>query len=42
MGKPSEVKDGKKPKLDDDDLVDVIDSVINNSSELNVDTKLIE
>lgn len=42
MGKPSEVKDGKKPKLDDDDLVDVIDSVINNSSEQNVDTKSID
>ena len=42
MGKPSEGKDGKKPDLDDDDLVDVIDSVINNSSEQKISTKSTE
>ncbi len=42
MGKPSEGKDGKKPDLDDDDLVDVIDSVINNSSEQKINSKSTE
>ena len=42
MGKPSVGKDGKKPDLDDDDLVDVIDSVINNSSEQKISTKSTE
>tara|TARA_B100000003_G_scaffold208868_1_gene230886 strand:- start:2694 stop:3821 length:1128 start_codon:yes stop_codon:yes gene_type:complete len=42
MGKPSEGKDGKKPNLDDDDLVDVIDSVINNSSEQKINSKSTE
>ena len=41
MGKPSEGKDGEKPNMNDDDLVDVIDSVINNSSEQNLDSKSI-
>ena len=41
MGKPSEAKDGKKPELTDNDLVDVIESVINNSSEQNVNSKSI-
>ena len=41
MGKPSEAKDGKKPDLNDHDLVDVIESVINNSSEQNVNSKSI-
>ena len=42
MGKPSEGKDGKKPDLDDDDLVDVIDSVINNSSEQKINSESTE
>tara|TARA_B100001079_G_scaffold214935_1_gene189591 strand:- start:223 stop:1350 length:1128 start_codon:yes stop_codon:yes gene_type:complete len=41
MGKPSEAKDGKKPDLNDHDLVDVIESVINNSSEQNDNSKSI-
>ena len=42
MGKPSEGKDGKKPDLDDEDLVDVIDSVINNSSEQKINSESTE
>ncbi len=41
MGKPSKGKDGEKPNMNDDDLVDVIDSVINNSSEQRLDAKSI-
>ncbi len=41
MGKPSKAKDGKKPDLNDHDLVDVIESVINNSSEQNDNSKSI-
>ena len=41
MGKPSEAKDGKKPDLNDHDLVDVIESVMNNSSEQNDNSKSI-
>ena len=42
MGKPSKAKDGQKPDLDDEDLVGVIDSVINTSSEQKINSKSVK
>lgn len=42
MGKPSKAKDGQKPDLDDDDLVGVIDSVINKSSEQKINSESVK
>ena len=42
MGKPSKAKDGPKPDLDDEDLIGVIDSVINTSSEQEINSKSVK